>query len=137
MKTTAFLSLVLLSTTLMAHVGNSECNKGCTTLSIQDITFIEIEEEIQLGFDTGLYLPEGFDPYAGMETVVDRIPFIEEEVDFQLDFDTAPYLPEGFNPYKGMVFDINEIEVMEIEEDIELDFDFQKYLPKGFNALAK
>lgn len=66
MKTTAFLSLVLLSTTLMAHVGNSECNKGCTALSMQDITFIETEEEIHLGFDTALYLPEGFDPYVGM-----------------------------------------------------------------------
>ncbi|SFB95554.1 hypothetical protein SAMN04487891_10461 [Flagellimonas taeanensis] len=137
MKTTAFLSLVLLSTTLMAHVGNSECNKGCTTLSIQDITFIEPEEEIHLGFDTALYLPEGFDPYEGMGTVVDRIPFIEEEVEIHLGFDTAPYLPEGFNPYEGMVFDIDEIEVVEMEENIELDFDIQKYLPKGFNALAK
>ena len=135
--TTAILSLVLLSTTLMAHQGKSECIGSCTTLSIEDITFIEPEEEIHLGFDTALYLPEGFDPYAGMGTVVDGIPFIEEEVEFHLGFDTAPYLPEGFNPYKGMVFDIDEIEVVEIEEKIDLDFDIQKYLPKSFNALAK
>ncbi|MCK0159164.1 hypothetical protein [Allomuricauda sp. F6463D] len=138
MKTvTTILSLVFLSTTLMAFQGKAECKTECAILKLNDITYIEQEEEIDLAFDTEQYLPEGFDPYVGMDTVVDEIVFIEEDEEIHLGFDTTPYLPEGFNAYKGMVFNIDEIEVMEMEEEIHLDFDIQNYLPSNFDVLAK
>ena len=36
-------------------------------LDINDIEVIELEEEVELGFDTSKYLPENFNPYKGMQ----------------------------------------------------------------------
>ena len=72
-------------------------------ISIESIDLYEPEEELEIGFDTSAYLPEGFDPKEGMNDIdwstIDLYE-IEEEDDF--DFNTKDYLPVGFNPYKGM-----------------------------------
>ena len=136
-KTTTILSMLLLGTTLMASQVSPDCKSECDTLKMADITFVEEEEKIDLGFDTAQYLPEGFDPYEGMEPNLNDIVFVEESEEIDLGFDTAQYLPEGFNAYKGMVFDIDDIEYIEEEEEINLDFDIQAYLPEGFEVLSK
>lgn len=136
-KTITLLSIVLLGTTLMSFHGIPECKTECENLQIEDITYLEVNEEIDLGFDTTPYLPKGFDPYAGMGTMLDEINYIEDEKEVDLGFDTAEYLPKGFNAYKGLVFDIDEIEYIEMEDEIDLDFDVQAFLPESFKALSK
>ena len=70
---------------------------------IDQLEVIELEEDVDLGFDTKKYLPEGFNPLAGKDDIdwsTIELVEIEEEVD--LGFDTKKYLPKDFNPYKGM-----------------------------------
>jgi len=136
-KATTFLSIVLLGASLMSFTGTPECNAQCDDLHLEDISFIEVDEEIDLGFDTAQYLPEGFDAYQGMGPNLEEITFIEPEKQIDLGFDTAQYLPEDFNVYAGMEFDIDQIEYIEEEEEIILDFDVQDYLPADFSALYK
>ena len=70
---------------------------------IDQLEVIELEEEVDLGFDTKQYLPEGFNPLAGKDDIDwDTIELIELEEEVDLGFDTKKYLPKGFNPYKGM-----------------------------------
>ena len=72
-------------------------------VSIESIDLYEPEEELEIGFDTTEYLPEGFDAREGMDDIdwsAIELFEIEEEDDF--DFNTKDYLPVGFNPYKGM-----------------------------------
>lgn len=38
-----------------------------TCLQVSEIEIVEIEEEIEIDFDTKKYLPEGFNPYEGMQ----------------------------------------------------------------------
>jgi len=163
-KTSVLLGIGVLSLMLVSFVGKSECEKlkeyklakrslielqkNFTTeildtqqtepLHIDEITFIEIEEEIDLGFDTAAYLPEGFNAYKGMEFAINELEVIEvEEVD--LGFDTSKYLPKGFNLYAGMEFELEEIfaDIVLIEEEIDLGFDTAEYLPVGFDAYAR
>lgn len=67
---------------------------------ISDMDLIEVDEVVELGFDTYLYLPNDFNPYKGMRTE-DKIDFgvLCEEEEPELGFDTGKYLPKGFNPY--------------------------------------
>lgn len=136
-KATTVLGIAILGSVFMSFTGTPQCEIECKNLQINDITFIETEEEIDLGFETAQYLPEGFNPYSGMEPNLEEIAFIETEDKIDLGFETAQYLPEGFNAYEGMVFDLNEIEYIEEEDEIILDFDVQAYLPSNFNVLSK
>lgn len=67
-------------------------------LDASEIVLLEIEEEVDLGFDTSQYLPLGFNAYEGMELDVEDIVILEEE-EVDLGFDVAPYLPENFDAY--------------------------------------
>lgn len=100
---------------------------------INSISYIQEEDNIELGFDVADYLPEGFDPYK-QYVDLNSIEFIED-ADI-LDLDTQKYLPEGFNAYsnpKG-IEGINYID----ENDIfVLDFNAKDYLPTGFDAYIK
>ncbi len=136
-KASTLLSLLFLGATLVSFKGFPQCKTISNEPILNDITLVEIEEEIELGFDTAQYLPEGFNPYAGMKTVLDKLTLVNVEEYIDLDFDTTEYLPENFNPYKGMIFAIDDIVVIEQEEEFTLDFDVQNYLPKRFNALSK
>lgn len=99
-------------------------------LNLNEIEFIEEEEEIDLGFDTAAYLPEDFNPYE-VYFDLNSIEYIETETDIDLGFDTSEYLPEGFNPYADpiSVESINYIE----EDEFDLGFDTAAYLPEGFS----
>lgn len=68
-------------------------------LKASEIEFFEVEEKVNLGFDTMQYLPLGFNAYAGMEFEAQDLEVFELEEEVDLGFDTAPYLPNGFNAY--------------------------------------
>lgn len=97
---------------------------------INSITYIQEEDEIELGFDVADYLPEGFDPYE-FYFDLDSVEFIEEK--WSLDFDTAQYLPEGFDAYADPV-GIEGINYIDENDIIELDLHTENYLPEDFNA---
>ncbi|NER11730.1 hypothetical protein SAMN06265375_10521 [Muriicola jejuensis] len=103
-------------------------------LDIASIPFEEMEESIALGFDTGDYLPENFDPY---KTYVDlsAIPYLEEREEEILIGSLKVFLPEGFNPYASPS-DFMDISYME-EEKIDLGFDTRDWLPEGFDAYSR
>ncbi len=129
------LGIALMGTLLMSFTGSPGCKTDCEVLAIDEITYIEPTEEVELDFDTAKYLPEGFDAYQGMGPNLEEIAFIEPTEDIDLGFDTARYLPIGFDAYKGMEIDLNDIEY--IEEEVELDLNVQSYLPGNFNASVK
>ena len=73
------------------------------TLNAEDIEVVELEEEVELGFDTTRYLPENFNALSGKNDIDwSKIELIELEEEVELGFDTKDYLPENFNPYQGM-----------------------------------
>ncbi|MBT8185470.1 MAG: hypothetical protein KJN76_11570 [Eudoraea sp.] len=171
-KASRILGIGLLSVLLMSFTGKDNCDKSkedrkakiamaefqkpfinnmlseikTEPISIDQITYLEQDEEIDLGFDTAVYLPLGFNAYQGVELDLNEIEFLEEEQDIDLGFDTSDYLPEGFDPYKVMgsadestTADLNLEDIIYLteEEDIDLGFDTQQYLPAGFDASAK
>ena len=125
---TGIIGLVSSVVALGAQTGNSP--QHTTQNDTDKVIFIEEVKPVDLGFDTAMYLPEGFDPYAHPENFMD-ISFIEEEQEVQLDFDVEEYLPKVFDPYK-VYFDLNSIEYIEEEEVIEFDFEIKDYLPQDF-----
>ncbi len=97
------------------------------SIDINSIEVIELEEEVELGFNPKDYLPENFNALIGTHdldwSTIELID-IEEEMDF--GFNTSSYLPEDFNALKGMYdLDWSAIELIEIEEDVDLGFDTQ------------
>ncbi|RLD26748.1 MAG: hypothetical protein DRI75_11095 [Bacteroidetes bacterium] len=81
-------------------------------LDINDIEVIELEEEVELGFDTTKHLPENFNALKGKHDLDwNTIELIEIEEEVELGFDTSKYLPNGFDPYKGMIKNAVEVVV--------------------------
>jgi len=103
-------------------------------LDINSIEYIEEEQEIDLGFNTELYLPKGFDPYVAYVDL-NSIEYIEEVEAVDLGFDTKKYLPVNFDPYAKPI-NLNTIAYIEDDEDVTLGYDHKKYLPRGFDAHA-
>jgi len=101
-------------------------------LPLDEIVYIEEEAEIDLGFDTAEYLPEGFDPNK-QYVDLNSIEFIEEGEIADLGFDTTAYLPESFNPYAAPTDVMNIDYIEEGEDTIDLGFDTKEYLPDGFD----
>jgi hypothetical protein len=103
---------------------------------INSFELIEIEEEIEINFDTKAYLPDGFNPLKGMHDLNwNTIELVELEEEAEIIFNTQAYLPTNFNPLKGMHdLDWDTIELVELEEEVELCFDTKVYLPENFNA---
>ncbi|MFX0557459.1 hypothetical protein ACOCEA_11720 [Maribacter sp. CXY002] len=170
-KASVLLGIGILSLLLLSFAGKPECEKSkenqqelntiadlqnnfvnemyltlnTEPVNIDEITFIEIEEEIDLGFNTADYLPIGFNAYQGMDFTIDDIDFTDDE-EIDLGFDTSVYLPKGFNAYVGMEIELEEViadlDIDDLlylleEEEIDLGFDTAKYLPEGFDAYAK
>jgi len=104
---------------------------------INSIEVIELEEEVELGFNPKDYLPEGFNALKGKYDLDwNTIELVELEDEVEFNFNPKNYLPESFNALKGMNdLDWASIELIEIEEEVELCFDTANYLPKDFNAL--
>ena len=71
-------------------------------LNLNEVVYIEEEPEVDLGFDTSAYLPEGFDPYENYFDL-NSIIYLENKVEPTLGFDTHKYLPENFDPYTDVV----------------------------------
>ena len=136
-KATTYLGILFLGTALMSFSGTPDCKTNCEPLPIDDITYIEPTEDVELDFDTTQYLPEGFDAYKGMDADVSDVVFIEKEEEIDLGFNTAAYLPIDFDAFKGMELDLAEVIYIEEEEVIELDFNVQNYLPENFNAYSR
>lgn len=63
-------------------------------LNLNEITYIEEEEPIDLAFDHYAYLPGGFDPYKGMTIALEDIEYIECEEELEFDVDTKEFLPQ-------------------------------------------
>ena len=72
-------------------------------LNIADIEVVEVEEDVEIDFDTIKHLPKNFNALAGKNDIdwID-IKLVELEEDVELGFDTRNHLPNNFNPYKGM-----------------------------------
>ncbi|MCK0107671.1 hypothetical protein MWU58_00050 [Flavobacteriaceae bacterium S0825] len=104
-------------------------------LEVNEIEVVEVEEEVQLDFDTTMYLPDNFNALEGKNDLDwSTIELIEIEEEVEIGFDTSKYLPKNFNALKGKNdLDWNTIELIEIEEDIEINFDVKAYLPEGFD----
>lgn len=68
-------------------------------LNANDIQVVEINEEIDLGFDAFEYLPIGFNAFAGTDISTQDFEIFENEEIVELGFDTAAYLPNEFNAY--------------------------------------
>ncbi len=107
----------------------------CENLDISDIDVIEIDETVEINFDTTAHLPANFNALQGMYDLDwNTIELVELEEDVDLDYNTQTYLPKDFNALKGMYdLDWSSIKIIELEEDVDLGFDTQKYLPTGFN----
>jgi hypothetical protein len=104
-------------------------------IEINEVEVIELEEEVELGFDTSKYLPENFNALKGKNDLDwNTIELVEIEEEVELGFDTSKYLPENFNALKGKNdLDWSTIELIEIEEEIEINFDVKVHLPANFN----
>ncbi|MDO6473464.1 hypothetical protein [Maribacter sp. 1_MG-2023] len=68
-------------------------------LNPNDIQLVEINEEVNLGFDAFEYLPVDFNAYAGNNLTEQDFEIFENEEIVELGFDTAAYLPNEFNAY--------------------------------------
>jgi len=78
-----------------------EKSKNHKEIDISTIDLVEIDEEVNLNFDTTKYLPEGFNALKGKDDLDwSKIELIEIEEEVNLNFDTSKYLPKGFNPLK-------------------------------------
>lgn len=136
-KVSTILSVFFLGAALVSFKGYPQAKQKEVDPSLEALGLIEVEEELELDFDTAKYLPEGFNPYAGMKNSYDYLNLVEVEEEIELGFNTKEFLPENFNPYQGMIFAVEDIVVLELEEEFNLDFDPKKYLPNSFNALSK
>lgn len=72
-------------------------------ISIASLDIYELEEDIELCFNTTDYLPADFDARKGMNDIDwSSIELVELKEDFDIGIDTKAYLPKNFNPYEGM-----------------------------------
>ncbi|MDT7827501.1 hypothetical protein RQM65_02335 [Pricia sp. S334] len=135
-KATTYIGIALLGSIMMSFSGTPDCKTNCEPLPIDEIIYIEPQEDLELDFDTEEYLPEDFNAYEGMGTDLTDIVFIEEEEEIDLGFDPKAYLPIGFDAYKGMEIDLETVEYIEEDEDVELEFNVQHFLPEDFDAYS-
>tara|TARA_R110000765_G_scaffold56876_3_gene112003 strand:+ start:1203 stop:1583 length:381 start_codon:yes stop_codon:yes gene_type:complete len=89
----------LFADTITAFEQKMNANSALAIVNPNDITVIEEEETVELGFDTFEYLPIEFDAYAGMNLTDKDFEIFENEEIVDFDFDTAAYLPADFNAY--------------------------------------
>lgn len=93
-----------------------------STLVPNDIKVYELEEEVNLGFNSENYLPKNFNPYAGMNTIAELE--VEAEIVLSSIFNDEPL---------NVIINIEDIEIFDIEEVVEIGFDSKNCLPADFN----
>ena len=77
---------------------------------IEDISVIELEEEVTLEFDTNAYLPSDFNPYEGMNTYEELL--FEEKIALSKIIDFSVEQKE---------LKIEDIKIIELEEELDDD----------------
>lgn len=127
-----FILSIAMGIALVNGVFASTLNKDVEVFDVNSIEYIEEDEQIELGFDSADYLPEGFDPYE-VYFDLNAVQFEEEEIEIS---DLTTYLPEGFDSY-AYPTDVQSINYIDENDSFKVDFDTKKYLPKGFNAYVK
>ena len=81
---------------------SSNENLHASNLDISTIEIVELEEEVELNFDTKRYLPIGFNALKGKDDLDwNAIEIVELEEEVELNFDTKLYLPRGFDALKS------------------------------------
>lgn len=121
--------LILLSNTgLMAQQAKS----GCEPLDLNSITYIEEDNDYDLGFETDEYLPLDFDPYEYYVNL-DAIEFIDEE---EALADYSAFLPHDFNAYAYPTY-FRTIDYVDPSDMIDLHLDIVENLPEGFDPFKK
>jgi hypothetical protein len=102
-------------------------------IDLNNIVYIEEEEEVDLGFDPAIFLPEGFNPHEAYFDI-HSIQYVEETPEVIFDFDTCQYLPENFDA-NAYYFDIHSIDFIDSEKPtvVNMGYDITAYLPRGFN----
>lgn len=79
---------------------------GEEAISILAIDIYDLNETVEIGFDTSNYLPADFNAKEGMnELDWDMIKLYEIEEEIELDFETTNYLPKDFKFAKKLVCD--------------------------------
>ena len=107
-------------------------NHDCEEFDLNSITYIEDENEFDLGFNTEDYLPLDFDPHT-LYVDLSNIEFVEEDV---LNLNLENYLPADFNAYAFPGY-FRSIDYIDPSDNFSLDFNTADYLPKGFNPYAR
>lgn len=73
------------------------------TVEVKEIEIVELEESVELGFDSSNYLPKRFNARKGMNDVDwSTIELVEIEEEVELGFNPKQYLPKDFDPNKNM-----------------------------------
>ena len=98
-------------------------------LKIEDIKVIELEEAIEIDFDTNKYLPYNFNSQEVSEDNISN--YDTTEMNDLINYD------EIFVEVDQEELRVENIKVIELEEAIEIDFDTFKFLPIGFNPNMK
>ena len=108
---------------------------GEDIISISSITVYELEEELNISFDTANHVPADFNALAGMYDIDwNTVALYELEEELEIGFDTAAYVPTDFNALAGMNdIDWNTVALFELEEELEIGFDTKEHLPENFN----
>ena len=132
MKTINFIVSIFLG--LVINLGAFAQSPGdeCESLDLNSITYIEDENEFDLGFDTEEYLPVDFDPYS-VYVDLNSIEFIHEEMEV---LDYSAYLPTGFDAYAFPSY-FRSIDYVDPTDEFTLDIDTAEYLPEGFDPYEK
>ena len=64
-------------------------------VNVSDINVVELEEEVEINFDTKKYLPERFNAYKGMHDIDwNTVKLVELEEDVELESNNQNSLPE-------------------------------------------
>jgi hypothetical protein len=64
-------------------------------IKVSDINVVELEEDIEINFDTKKYLPERFNAYKGMHDIDwNTVKLVELEEDVELESNNQNSLPE-------------------------------------------
>lgn len=97
-----------------------------TIIEIEDIDVLELEEEVELSFNTKDYLPKDFNPYKGMRN--------DNELDAEMDL----VFEDVFETLEsGTIINIESLKGYELEEEVELNFNTKDYLPQDFNPYKR
>ena len=89
----------LFADTIASFEQKMKANTALAVINPNEITVIEEEETVELGFDAFEYLPIEFDAYSDMNLTDKDFEIFENEETVDLGFDTAAYLPADFNAY--------------------------------------